>query len=57
MQAEEIQKGIFMLVAFTMDEFNKANDYISSVKELKLSYDIETILIDGTTNKPSASKL
>lgn len=57
MLAEEVEKGIFMLVAFSVDEHNKGNRYISLVRDLKLPYDIDTLLIDASTNKPSASKL
>lgn len=57
MLAEEIEKGIFMLVAFSEDEFNKGNRYISQVHELKLPYDIATMMVDASTEKPSASKL
>lgn len=57
MLAEEIDKGIFMLVSFSVEEYNKGNEYISKARTLKLPYDIETIMIDASKNKPSASKL
>lgn len=57
MLAEEIDKGIFMLVAFSADEYNKGNKYISQVGNLNLPYAIDTMLIDASKDKPSASKL
>ena len=57
MQSEEIDKGIFMLVAFSVDEYNKGNEYISQVHTLNLPYDIDTMLVDASKNKPSASNL
>lgn len=57
MLAEGIEKGIFILVAFTTDEFNKANELKSKVSLLDLPYEISVIIIDATTEKPSASKL
>lgn len=57
MLSEEVDKGIFLLVAFSSDEFNKGNEYISGVNDLELPYDIETLLIDASKNKPSASTL
>lgn len=57
MLAEGIEKGIFILVAFTADEFNKANDLKSQAESLELPYEISVIVVDATTEKPSASKL
>lgn len=57
MLAEEIEKGIFMLVAFSADEYNKGNKFITQVHTLKLPYGVSTMLIDASSNKPSASKL
>lgn len=57
MLAEGIEKGIFILVAFTADEFNKANDLKSQAESLELPYEISVMVVDATTEKPSASKL
>ena len=57
MLAEEIENGIFILVSFTTDEFNKGNKYISQLHEVEIPYDISTMIIDASTEKPSASKL
>jgi hypothetical protein len=46
-----------MLVAFSADEYNKGNKYISQVGNLNLPYAIDTMLIDASKDKPSASKL
>lgn len=57
MLAEEIEHGIFILVAFSIEEFNKGNNLFSQIHNLKLPYDISGILIDASQNKLSASKL
>ena len=57
MQSEEVDKGIFLLVAFSSDEYNKGNEYISKVHTFKLPYDIEAMIVDASKNKPSASNL
>lgn len=57
MLAEGIDKGVFMLVAFTIEEFNKGNEFIDKIKKLNLPYDISTLIIDATREKTSASKL
>ena len=57
MQSEEVNKGIFLLVAFSNEEYNKGNKYISKVNTFKLPYDIESMIVDASKNKPSASNL
>lgn len=57
MLAEGIEKGVFVLVAFTAEEFNKANDLKSKVSSLDLPYEISVIIVDATAEKLSASKL
>ena len=57
MQSEEVNKGIFILVAFSNEEYNKGNEYISKVNTFKLPYDIESMIVDASKNKPSASNL
>ena len=57
MKAEGIEKGIFMLIAYSTEEFNKASAFVQAVKDLELPYDIATIVIDASQNKTSASKL
>ena len=57
MLAEEIEHGIFILVAFSIEEFNKGNNLFSQMHTLKLPYDISGMLIDASQNKLSASKL
>lgn len=57
MLSEGIEKGIFMLVAYTTDEYNKANDFKKKVLSLHLPYDISIMIIDASSNKTSASKL
>lgn len=57
MKAEDIEKGIFMLVAHSTEEFNKASEFVQTINALELPYDISTIIIDASPNKISASKL
>ena len=57
MLAEGIEKGIFLLVAYTTEEFNKASEFKRKINDLNLSYDIEIILVDASLGKLSASKL
>ena len=57
MLAEGIENGIFILVAFTADEYNKANSLVEKAKQLDLPYNISVIVIDATLDKLSASKL
>ena len=55
--AEGIERGIFILCAFTIEEMNKANELIDKVRRLNLTYDIDIIVLDATKEKVSASKL
>lgn len=57
MLAEGIEKGIFMLITYTAEEFNKASEFKRKIKQLNLPYDIETMIVDASYGKLSASKL
>lgn len=57
MLAEGIDIGIFMLVAYTAKEFNKANEFTKKIRGLKLPYSISVMIINASTDKISASKL
>lgn len=57
MLAEGIENGIFMLIAYTIDEITKANDFIKKIRSLELPYEISIVLIDASADKVSASKL
>lgn len=57
MLAEGIDMGIFMLIAYTVDEFNKANEFIKKIHALKLPYGISVLIVDASSDKMSASKL
>ena len=55
--AEGIEKGIFMLVTYTAEELNKASEFKRKIKQLNIPYDIETMIVDASYGKLSASKL
>lgn len=55
--AEEIEMGVFMLVAFSAKEHNKGREYLEEVRTRELSYPINSLLIDASQDKISASKL
>ena len=57
MLAEGIEKGIFMLVTYTAEELNKASELKRKIKQLNIPYDIETMIVDASYGKLSASKL
>ncbi|MPN45011.1 hypothetical protein SDC9_192578 [bioreactor metagenome] len=57
MLAEGIDTGIFMLVAYTAEEFNKASDFTKKIQGLNLPYSISVIIIDSSLDKTSASRL
>lgn len=57
MEAEGIQDGIYMLISFSADEFNKCNELKQKVKTLELPYSINVIVVDASNDKISASKL
>lgn len=57
MDAEGIQNGIYMIIAFNSNEFNKCNELKQKIKGLEFNYSIEIIVIDASNDKISASKL
>lgn len=57
MDAEGIENGIYMIIAFNSNEFNKCNELKQKIKELDFAYSIEIIVIDASNDKISASKL
>lgn len=59
MKAEEIETGFFVVICYTDKDLKKVSDIqaITSRVQLQLGFQITTIIIDATPNKPSASKL
>lgn len=57
MEAERIQNGIYMIIAFNPSELNKCNELKQKIKKLDFNYSIEIIVIDASNDKISASKL